>query len=60
MSRGRGLVLALYVLAVPGKLGAVDHLLFSEISRQVELAGLVGLEQARGGIQDSQKQGTHS
>lgn len=50
MSRGRGLVLALYVLAVPGKLGAVDHLLFSEISRQGELAGLVGLEQARGGI----------
>lgn len=46
MSWGRGLVLALHVPGIPGKISAVDCLLAFEISRQGELLGPVGLKQA--------------
>lgn len=59
--QGKRLVLGLHVPAVPGKLSAViTYLLFSDISRQGELVGLRGLEEAGGGTSDSQNQGVHS
>lgn len=38
----------------------ITYFVFPEISRQGELAGLVGLHQAKGGISDSQNQAVHS